>query len=474
MNKQLIIGMLVILSQFCYTQHKAPSVIDKEEELPVTSDNFNRLLEKQTTYYTNKYKERIKLPKEHNLDPKIQNAIRTEVENDLDKKMKYGFTYEKYYRYEDDIKNGQGSINNWLDYELENKTFSELEFYDTFGGNVHGEAMDCFQLAMDNFVKSQFNVPSEAKTEWLHYEKDFTNSKNQYWAVESAYLNESLTESIILLSLEKKNNDWKFLNTTFNEKYLIEFDKLGENSNSNNFSLYIQSQNKTKGKFIVLDNEKIGVSYIGNSDISETNFIKTEDGNPKEFDVALYYDAVRDSDKVVMDRYFITANFKPFFYYNDSLLKKLNLRYILSDKKLYNKVNEYEVNLSIIDEKGNEKGQSEDEESVLYVAKKILADAPFSPAKRIYKTGLIFGDINKNGILDCYNFSLSNGKLINYKIYEITKKGVAELKTDDTISTKITSTVLFKKIKEKSLLKEDKEEFDPYRLVRKDNPAPKF
>lgn len=473
MNKQLIL-VLLVSAQLFYAQKDTPSVMDKKEELPITSDNFNRLLDKQEIYYVNKYKERINLPKERNLDPKIQKAIRTEVEKDLNKKMKYGFTYEKYYRYENDIKNGHGSIDNWLNYELEEKTFNELEFYETFDGNVHGESMAGFQLAMDNLVKSKFNIPAKAKTEWLHYVKDSSNSKNQYWAVESAYLNESLTESVILLSLEKKNSDWKFSNTTFNEKYLIEFDKLGENSNSNNFSLYIQSQNKTKGKFIALDNEKIGVSYIGNSDISETNFIRTEDGNPKEFDVTLYYDAVQDSDEVVMDRYFITANFKPFFYYNDSLLKKLNLSYILSDKKLYNKVNEYEVNLSIIDEKANKKRQFEDEESVLYIAKKILADVPFSPVKRIYKTGLIFGDINNNGIQDCYNFSISNGKLITYKVYELTDIGVVELSSNEIISKKITMTTLFKKIQGKSLLKEDKEEFDPYRLVRKDDPAPKF
>lgn len=469
MNKQLIL-IILVLTQLCYAQKDAPSVMDKKEELPITSNNFNRLLDKQEIYYINKYKERIGLSKESNLDPEIQKAIRTEVEKDLNKKMKYGFTYEKYYRYENDIKNGLGSVDNWLDYELEGKTFNELEFYETFDGNVHGESMAGFQLAMDNFVKSKFNIPAKAKTEWLHYVKDSSNIKNQYWAVESAYFNESLTESVILLSLEKKNDNWKYFNTTFNEKYLIEYDKLWDNSNSNNFSLNIQSQNRIKGKFIVLDNEKIGVSYIGNSDIAETNFIRTEDGNPNEFDVTLYYDAVQDSDKIVMDRYFITANFKPYFYYNDSFQKKLNLSYVLQDKKLYHEVNKYEVGSITID--GKE--QSENEESILYAAKKILADVPFPPIKRIYKTGLIFGDINSNGIQDCYHFSISNGKLISYKAYEITSVGVTELKFDEIISKKIMKTDLFKKIQGKSLLQNDKEEFDPYRLVRKDDPAPKF
>jgi hypothetical protein len=122
--------------------------------------------------------------------------------------VQYQYTHEKYFRYENNIRYGHAPFNEWLDYELLDIKFDELKFYETFGGNIHGESSDGFDIAVDSFMRAELIIPKEAVTGWIDFAKDSSIDKTLYWTITTAYMGDSLAESIIAFCFEKKEGEW--------------------------------------------------------------------------------------------------------------------------------------------------------------------------------------------------------------------------------------------------------------------------
>ncbi|MFN0203132.1 MAG: hypothetical protein ACKVTZ_16520 [Bacteroidia bacterium] len=410
-----------------------PDIIDKREGLPINEKNFDSLLVKEQEAGLRSIKNQYGTSE---LDAATEQSFRDQITIELWKKVEYQYTHEKYFTFENNIKNGHEPFNDWLDYELEDKEFDELKFYRAFDGNIHGETSDGFDLAVDSFMRVESNFPKEAETQWIYFSKDSSATKTLYWALTTAFVKDSSTESIIVYCFEKRDGKWDQNHISFKEKYNFPFDDVNI---SNFYSIYTYpSEQKTKGTFIVVANKRTDAFYIGNSQVNKTNFIKTEDALAHDFDASYFLNLSDSIHCYMLDK-----------HYNNYIESRQYYWEIVEDKKLFAEIKKHDVYDILVDEE-QKKSKRINEDRVVSVAHDILIE-PIPPIKRIYTTALLFGDINKNGVQDCYTFSASNGELKSYKVCEITDSGVIQLEANEVLSKAISETTLFKKIQKISL-----------------------
>lgn len=410
-----------------------PDIIDKKEGLPITSKNFDNLLVKEQENGLREIKKQYGISV---LDAETEKSFRDQITTELKKKVEYQYTHKKYFTYENNIKYGHEPFGDWLDYALEDKEFNELEFYRAFGGNIHDEASNGFDFAVDSFMRAESKISKEAKTQWINFTSDSSGKTTLYWALTTAFVKDSSTELLTIYCFEKRAGKWEQNHVSFNEKYNFPFD---DANISNFYSIYTYpSPQKKAGSFVVASNHRNDVYYIGNSQVNKTNFIKTNDIIINGFD-ASYFLTPRDSND-----FYVSSK-----YYNNYIENRQYYSEIIEDKNLFAEIKKQDV-YDLISDLDRKLSKRINEDKVVNVAHDILTK-PIPPIKRIYTTALIFGDINKNSIQDCYTFSVSNGELRDYKIYEITENGVIQRDANEVLYKIISETTLFKKIQKISL-----------------------
>jgi hypothetical protein len=238
-----------------------------------------------------------------------------------------------------------------------------------------------------------------------------------------------------LLSVLKKKKASGHTNyVPFSEKYDFPFD---DANISNYYSIDVFPSNQNmKGNFVIIRNKRTNACFIGNSQVNKTNFLKTDDALPIGYD-ASYYFTPRDSINFYM----------PEKRYNNYIESRKYYWQIIEDKKLFSEIKKYDIYNTYINFPGQTKSVEINKDKVVSISRDILIKT-IPPAKRIYTTFLIFGDINKNAIQDCYTFSVSNGELKSYKLYELTETGVTQLQPAESFYKTISETAMFKKIQE--------------------------
>jgi hypothetical protein len=426
METELNEALLDILT---FTLFIRPTDIDKYYGLPYSMDKFDDLFAKKQKEAFDEFK---KLYGSAKLDKTTKTELIEEVRAELLKLIKYQFTFEKYYKAESGIKLGSLSLEEWLDYELLGKQTDNLDFYETFGGNHHGESSDGNEAALDHFMKSELKTPANYETHWIWQFGDSIDANHfRYWAIITANDIEKTNETVTFICFERNEGKWTYTYSSTNESITYYFEDV-----RNLFSIdTVETFGGSFSDFVIINNLRTHTTYIGNKRKSGTNFIAIQN-----LDVNwLSYDACYT--KIELDESNIFTNTPT--RYNAYIENRNSIDSIVNDKALMKQVETYDdIYYSNVHEVIEEN---------LFAAVYDILKKPIPPEKRIYKTALVVGDINKNGKQDAYTFSISNGKIVDYHLIELNESGVIELKDNEKFIPVFMTTPMFKILQQLSL-----------------------
>src|ERR1017187_5292689 len=287
--------------------------------------------------------------------------------------VKWNYSYQKYYKTRKKITQGKMSYSEWLDSHFMQKDNDDVAFLKAYGAGTHGELFEGFNIALTKHFGDTLCFTFIGDPLEIS-----SKGKTYFWTYTfpACPFKDTTTLMVFCFEYDTTYRRW--------ESYKYVYPKYAANKEEvNTIKILKHSSGEDEydnitTDYIVFTNDS-GKYFLGNNTIYNSNFIKIEN----VFSLAGNY-------KVVM--------------------KGLNLN---KDKLVY---------ADLI---------SNDGETEVAALKNIPAD------KRIYQSTLQFEDLKGDGGNEAYLVSVSNGKIIQSKVYITTDKGVKEVPIDETWNTRI-------------------------------------
>ena len=454
----------IMNSIYLYT----PEELDKKEGLPLNALNIDqyvereegKAIEKTTRVFGKSY-----------LTEEVKKSIHNDVQSTAENKMRWHCTHKEYFAKHRVIAGGHLSMNSWLDSKFDRGSASEIEYCKACGDMPTDPWFDKgYELVVDSFMRHECRIGKDEETKWVSSKTFDISGKEYHWAVVTSYKNINSPASVFIFKFTKVNDKWSFVKNEFDERHTKD---LYYTNKPNDIDILMSiAPKRGMSEMLEVKNSTRNIYYMGNSNVPQTNYIRVDlsDRDTLKYNVE-YSDIminepyvpsdVSDNGTAVIKEEFIIDResaaptpgphfYAPVVHYNSYTDHIYEPKYVVKDSLLMKRIEKVP---GVYYEGKSLAGYTYTyvNEDTAYAAAMNLLKRQISPAKRLYKTGMVYGDVNGNGKLDCYTFSISNGKLLGIRMLETTDTGVAELKADAAVMKKISSTPLYKKLIEISL-----------------------
>jgi hypothetical protein len=415
------------------TRFVNPIEIDQHEGLPVIHISPEEYLEMQLKKVK---KEMSEIYPEMNSDPMFQENIETEFSDLFWKRAQYQFSFERYFNSKENIQFGHEPLDYWFDYHFYQKKFPDLEYFNKFRDASHGEEEDGIEMAIDSLVRSIQIIPENYKVEFTISDIDSIPSGNKFFIFAVAAEPDGHFNISCLIPFAHQNGKWTQQPSLSNIQ--TERDFLSEYGYYNRLEIKsVPLKNKSENYFVVAEDPRQHLIYLFSDNYAHSEYVRVYADTTNQFEVEFYLRSFEDQIRIGSINFY------------ESIEKKIHYDEKNVDAQFIYRMKDEDIFTSYYLEDGSFEDRV-DAYKLYHVGKKILVnELPLD--KRGYTTQLKFGDLNKNGISDCYSFTVSNGKIVHYEVYELTKDGVIQLPSNDQLFKLILGTAEFQKVKEISL-----------------------
>ena len=399
----------------------SPHEADLKEGFPVTPQIIDSLVpviaERDIKLYKKLYQKDI--------DESQRSKLLTDIHEDLTKKMGGAFTYEKYYGYLDRIYKGDFPIGDWIELKFGGHVFPELHFFWHFQGFSRSEESGATELRIKQLIRKELHYPADATVELIDDINKERRNDTVYWALVAGTPVKKAVASIYAFQFRKVGDQWNIMHYSLPDTISLINDR-GPSTEDLSFLQYAtdnDSAANTRSNILVIKDHRSQRFFLGNAYSDSTNFISTSDPLTNQYD-ASYLVGEEGPHGVGFGR----ARYK---------------------KKIY-------------DEFSN--GAEEARKNI-------------KPNLRIYSSGPETGDINNNGREDCYWYSISNGKLVDFKACEVSDRGLSPIATDAAMIRKKKDSYNLKYLLHVSTEAENKDEYpeaDPLQVYDSEDTSSVF
>ncbi len=358
----------------------SPHETDLKEGLPVTADRFDSLVITETARLTEILQKMYypKLLQEHEIS-QLKNSIR----RDLNKKMQGGYTYEKYYGYRNKILKADFSVSDVMSALFKKKGFPELKFVEDFDNSHNGKLYDALITKMENISLATLGYNDKGISKLADRISKERRADSVYWALFAAAKDNHSPGKLYAFSFKETAAGWTIRHYALGQSFNLE-DKTIDLNNDFHLTHYAgddTTSTEDSDDILLVTNNHTQQSFIGNAFSDSTMFYTTGSPAPDKYDVS-----------------YMLFHWGP---------HSLNGFPSYRNKKITNDYHMQEYAQAI------------------------------PPASRIYFNVPTMGDVNGNGLADCYSYSISNGKLLNINVFEVTNGGIQQLSADADIKNKI-------------------------------------
>lgn len=446
-----------------------PEELDRKEGLPLNALNIDQYVAKEESKAIEKM---IRMFGQSYVTEEVKNKTHIDLMAKAEKKMRWHFTHKEYFAKHRVIAGGHLSMDSWLDSKFGYGTASEIEYCMECGDLLIDPWFDKgYELVVDSFMRHECRISKDEATKWVASKTFDISGKENYWAVVTSYKNPNSPASVFIFKFTKTGYKWSFFKTEFDERHTKD-PYYAYQPNDIDILLSIASK-KGMSEMVEVKNSTRNIYYIGNSAVPQTNYIRIELSDRDTLKYNVEYsdiminepyatsDVSDNGNEVIKDQFVIIDKqatpptpgphfYAPTVHYNSYTDKLYNPSMVIKDDLLMKRIEKVP---GVYYEEKSLAGATYTEvnKDTAYAAAMNLLKKQIAPAKRLYKTGMVYGDVNDNGRTDCYTFSISNGKLLGIRMLETTDAGVTELKADAAVIKKISATPLYKKMVEISL-----------------------
>ncbi len=313
--------------------------------------------------------------------------LNNEARRQLDKDIKWGYSYQKYYSTRKKIALGNLSLNDWLEVRFGTKESDDISFLKAYNSGQQNEFIDGFNRAVSRTFGDTLQINYLADPMEIEHK-----TKKLFWTFcfPSKPIKDSTTIIVFCFSYDTISTQWDANKAVVSKM-------AASREETNGFKIVKHNTGESEfdnitADFIVIADDS-GKFIIGNNTMQNSNFIKSNFSIPD------------------MDNYKMIA-------------KGVNL---VKDKLTYAEMTSSDG--------------SDELQGLKYI----------QPDKRLYQSSLQFDDLRDDGIQMAFYYTVNKGKLLSGKIFANSDKGIKELPLDDMMKGKIMQTDLFKKLLKESL-----------------------